>query len=63
MGFMERCGFFRLDGGFGKRPVLEFTARDTRQGAIVLRSRTRKALFVAGLAALCILGVFGLLVS
>ena len=61
MGFTDRL--FQLDGGFGKRPMREYSARDTRQGMIALGSRTRKALFVAGLAALVILGVFGLLVS
>jgi hypothetical protein len=58
-----RPGAIHLDGGFGKRPAREYSARDTRQGTIVLNSRTARTVFVAGLAAAGILGVFFLLMS
>ena len=35
----------------------EFSVQDTRQGHIVLRSRSRKAIFIAGLAGIVLLSV------
>jgi len=35
----------------------EFSAQDTRQGDIILRSLARKAIFIAGLAGIVVLSV------
>ncbi len=39
----------------GERDQREFSAQDTRQGEIILRTRWRKAIFIGGLAGIVIL--------
>lgn len=65
MAWFDKLRFDRFwaEGPFGKRPVREYTARETRQGEIVLDGRMKRALFIGGLAASLILGVFILLAS
>jgi hypothetical protein len=41
----------------GDREPREFSGRDTRQGEIILRTRWRKAIFLAGLAGIVILAI------
>lgn len=36
----------------------EYAARDTRQGDIILRTRRRKIIFIAGLAGFVVLSLF-----